>query len=156
MALGVAAFAAYSALSQPSETDQRYFEADASGQLREVERAGVPSAPPPPLWKPEPQWLLDQGKDLALTAVQQERIESIAKGWTVIKEDLESRLKLETEFLSSRPRGNTVGSVQSGLEGYSSLSREFGRQREAAWQAAIAVLDENQRTRLAQLSEESK
>lgn len=156
MALGVAAFAAYSALSQPSETDRRYFEADASGQLREVERAGVPSAPPPPLWKPEPQWLLERAADLSLTAPQRERIDSIAKGWQVIKEDLESKLKLETEFLSARAKGTSVGSVQSGLEGYSSLSREFGRQREAAWQAALAVLDENQRTRLAQLSEESK
>lgn len=151
MCVGIVAFGVYAFLVKPSPAERTYFEADANGQLRRVERPSVPARSTPKLWKPEPRDLLARQSDLRLRPAQVQGIKAVDASWQRTKLDLERRLSAETAFLAGPSGGTSVVAIQGGLDGYSELSRRFGRERENAWTRASAVLDKEQMRQLEQL-----
>ncbi len=91
-----------------------------------------------PLWKPEPGLLLTQA-GLSLTAVQIEKIRAIDSAWQRERDQLGRAMD---GFSPSRGR---VDQVQAQLGDYSKLSRNYDAARTLHWEAAIRVLDSNQR-----------
>ncbi len=143
MFIGIAGFAAYGFLAKSPTQNSIYFEADASGKLRQVERPSNPTAPLPNLWKPEPQILQQHRLLLKLTKAQGVRIESITAEWEKAKEDLLRRIDGETK--GTRNGKTSMVAIQSGLGGYAELSRLYDRTRNAYWNKAIAELDSKQK-----------
>jgi predicted transcriptional regulator len=155
MIVGLLGFGLYSFLSRPGEIERVYYEADAAGKLRQVERPSHIRSSPPPLWKPEPAALLEHQRELRLASDQIRRIESIESAWVAKKEDLEARIKREVEFLGTESRKPaSVAAVNSQLGDYSALSREYARLRKEAWDSALALLSRAQRSALAPTSQE--
>ncbi|MCB8933738.1 MAG: hypothetical protein M9921_13370 [Fimbriimonadaceae bacterium] len=142
MIVGLVAFGAYRAFTQPTPSQPRYFEADAQGRLQPVERPTIPSTSAQ-LSVPEPAGLLALAD---LSPEQRTRIEAIVAAWAKEKRDLESRMRKETAFLNEAAGTHrSLASLQGELGHYSELSREYGGRREQAWQEAFAVLTPAQR-----------
>ena len=152
MILGLVAFGAYTYVTQPGPAKAAYYEADARGQLRQVDRPTGVSRKPAPLWKPEPKHLLDHAGALGLTPEQRRSIGLLASDWDAKKRDLEFRMEQATKFMA-RKEGDrpSVASVQTSLAEYSHLSRDYGSQREQAWTDGLALLTPDQVSRLAEL-----
>lgn len=153
MILGLVAFGAYTYVTQPGPAKAVYYEADAQGQLRQVERPTSVSPDPAPLWKPEPSLLLDHAEALGLTPDQRRDIGLLASDWVAKKRDLETRMEQATQFMARKAGDrSSVASVQTSLAEYSHLSRDYGSQREQAWTEGLALLTPDQVSRLAELS----
>lgn len=150
MVLGLAVFGAYSVISQPSAPQSVYFEADRSGRLVRVDRPAASPKPLPPLWKPEPQLILDERVRLGLDDGQARSIQQISDRWTTIKRELESSMSAS----APKPSGSqeSVGEISGGLAGYSALSRTYDAKRNASWSAALSRLTREQRADVAKLA----
>ena len=150
--IGIVTFGAYSFFTRPSDRpERRYFEADASGRIVRVERPSVAQSAAQTLWKPEPKVLLALQHELALQPDQARRIREIENAWAAAK----SRLEREMDAVTQRVgKERTVEAIRSGLGHYSSLSREFGSEREQAWSSAVAILNVHQRESLFRLGQD--
>lgn len=135
MLVGLVAFGAYRAFTQPAPAAPRYLVADAQGRLRPAQRPA-----PPPLAKPEPARLasLDLGPE------QRARIDAIDAAWAAEKRALEARMAREAAFLEGTA-ARSQADIQSRLSRYSELSRTYAARRERAWRDALAVLTPAQR-----------
>lgn len=95
-------------------------------------------APERPLWKPEPRLLLDNPA-LDLTETQRSKIEALDRRWTA------ERSRLFEAMRGFQPKRGAEAQIRDHLEGYSELSRRYDRERNGAWQEALAVLSPKQR-----------
>ena len=152
MFVGLAAFGTYSYFSRPTSAERQYFEADASGRLVRVERPTSFVNPKQVLWKPEPQLLLENRSALELSELQTKHINDIQGAWASTKADLERQIqKYAKPFDQSGDNRLSMATATTGPAGYSELSREYDRQRDAAWSAAVAELDVHQRSLVVRL-----
>lgn len=155
MFIGIVAFAAYSFATQKSEPERRYYEADASGRLVQVERPSTQAQPAPALWKPEPDLLLDHARRLKLTEAQRSQVAGHAVRWRANKSRLET--EIQAVLAEATPKDGSRSSVEdlkSRLSGYTELSREYDAKRNELWREAVALLNPEQRETLLKLSKE--
>jgi hypothetical protein len=145
MLVGIVAFGLYSYATQAKPSQSAYFESDASGRLKPVDRMTQATQPTVPLWKPEPSFLLEHSKQLSISKGQAERIALLHATWTRAKKDLLGQIQSATSRL--KLDGSTrisIANSRDDLSEYSNLSREFQSRRDSAWQESIAVLDDVQ------------
>ncbi|MHB8636686.1 MAG: hypothetical protein ACYC96_09465 [Fimbriimonadaceae bacterium] len=96
---------------------------------------------PPANFKPEPKWLL-ANKALKLSPGQRRRIEAIESRW-------EAKQRQALAAMSAiQPRRGTLDSIQSGLSGYSQLSRRYDAARADFWNLATENLTGAQQAKL--------
>lgn len=98
-------------------------------------------APERPLWKPEPRLLIDNPA-LGLTDTQRGKIEALDRRWKA------ERSRLVEAMRSFEPTRGAEAQIRDHLEGYSELSRRYDRERDGAWQEALAVLTPTQRAKV--------
>ena len=156
MFAGILAFGAYNLITRPKTPQNAYFEADRTGRLVRLDRPSPERANPPKLWKTEPRLLLSERGILELSPAQVSRISNIVTSWDAAKTGIEERIQATTSTLSRSETLNLSGNGLATLGGYSELSREFDRRRSAAWSEAIEVLNERQRSKVAQLQAEAQ
>lgn len=149
MVVGTVAFGAYVFLGNPQAPGKTFLEADANGRMRQVARPSVAESPRPKLWKPEPQFILNQGKVLNLNKVQVQQIQQVLDSWQTTKAALETDINAETAFLSGPASGRkSLTGIQTDLGTYTELSRRFGIERASSWSQAVEVLTPSQREEL--------
>ncbi|MGI8923329.1 MAG: hypothetical protein ACR2HJ_04705 [Fimbriimonadales bacterium] len=157
MLIGIVTFSAYSFFTKLSSPERVYFEADASGQLRQVVRPTAMAPKLPPLWKPEPQILQSHSSILRLSGRQRAQLEAISNKWLTAKRDLEGQLQLATMPMREGTRSQaSLTTIQSKLSGYSELSRIYDETRNRFWSSAIAILGPQQRKRLLEITRDDK
>lgn len=147
--VGIAVFAAYGYHSKSGTPKSIYFEADASGRLKQLERPSAEKTTPPPLWKPEPQLLQRHRLILKLTRLQEVQIGALASQWGSKKADLLRRI--EAESTGVRSDKTSMVALQSSMGGYSELSRLYDQTRRFYWTSAEAALDTRQRVLVRQI-----
>jgi hypothetical protein len=107
----------------------------------------------PPLWKPEPAFLISQAETLGLESRQVEAIRSLDIAWQKEK----SRLLAEMErFQGEVQDRSTEPGLRSQMEEYSDLSRAFDSARRSYWGAAEDLLTLAQAKRLQEIKEERR
>ncbi len=152
MIVGLVGFGAYYMFAPRDEMARKYFQADSSGQLRQVERPSHLLSLQPTPQKLEPRFLLDHREHLGLAQKQIEKLGKISEKWSDEKRSLETQLSGETAFLrDSKQIRHSVRDIQSQLRNYSALSSEYADRREIAWLAATAILTDEQKQLLLKL-----
>ena len=135
------------------------YEADANGKMQPVESPSAAAINIPPLWKPEPEWALQRGAELNLTAAQKDQIERLRAEWAAEKQTFSqamngSAAELErTVSPSAGHRGASMSFLKSGLADYSTLSRQYDARRTIFWQRTVDLLSKAQRERVETLSD---
>ncbi|HET6385870.1 MAG TPA: hypothetical protein VFJ58_20965 [Armatimonadota bacterium] len=139
------------------------YEADAHGQMRRVDpslpRTASAPKPLPPLWKPEPAWLLKQSTRLGLTAPQMKKMSALQTSWQQVKRGLQHDMAEIAARTLHPEKGNSripLAAVQQGMAGYSELSREYDAQRSGAWVQGLSLLSGGQRRMVIQLESSSQ
>lgn len=146
MLLGIVVFAIYSTWERPSTPSARFFEADQSGRLVEVDSPRRKASTVPPLWKPEPDLLLKSQSRLRLRSHQSKSILQLSSLWNAEKSRLQSQLA--TFDVKSDGSKVALASLRMSMAEYSELSRQFDHARNQSWSAALEVLDSGQRSEL--------
>ena len=90
-------------------------------------------APTVKLSKPEPRALLALTR-LQLSSKQREAIAAIARRW-----EADKAVALEA-MAATQPKQGRLDQIQTGLAGYSELSRRYDAARDHAWRDALAKL----------------
>ena len=149
MMLCIAIFGVYSFASRPPTPNTSYLEAGPTGRL-------VPAAGPlrplkslPPLWKPEPQLILDAKDTLRLTVVQATSVGEISARWNARKRELEAAMARFVPRVSGGHKQEAA--IASSLGDYSQLSRTYDAERNASWADALSKLTLDQRREIAKL-----
>lgn len=152
MLIGLAVFAAYSFATKPSGQKTTYLEADASGRLVKVSQPTEgPTAPP--LWKPEPDWMLKHTSELQLTPDQLSLIGTVSQQWRQEKDKLELAINGEVGSMKSKSNSRmSIVEIQSDMKGYSDLSRTYELQRRLSWSEAESALSSKQLQRLGDMA----
>lgn len=101
-----------------------------------------------PLWKPEPSLLLT----LDLRPEQRTKIERYDADWRSYRDSVQREVGGIQSQVRTSPK--SVPQLNSNLQGYAELSREFDRTREAIWQQAVKTLDKDQTARVAEWQKE--
>lgn len=141
--LAALAVGAFSARQVPAAS-ARYIETGATGKLQETDQPSVRPSPPRPPLKPEPAMLLGiQGLDL--TPAQSRRLQRIDQQWQVRKAILLQGLERATPRLDPRKKLQ-MATLEGELGEFSELSRQFNRERDAAWRSCLAQLNPRQTT----------
>src|SRR5262249_37494366 len=115
-------------------------------------------SPVPPLWKPEPEWILKHEASLALTSDQKLKVTALDAEWRTNKqallEDAVQSSAAVSKLLGETKdhRGASVGLIQRGLGEYTEDSRQLNALRADFWLRAIHTLNENQQKKLASLT----
>ncbi len=116
--------------------------------------AARPAAPPPA--PPTAREILDRGADLSLTRDQAARLEALDREWSREAGELQAAIReAEREFTAfakqaQAGRGASVREIQQRSADYSHLSALLRERRRRHGEAALEVLTEDQRSRLAQ------
>ncbi len=154
MLLGIVAFAIYSTWERPSTPSARFFEADQTGRLVEVDAQKRASTALPPLWKPEPDVLIRHKARLDLRAKQLDDLRQISTQWLSEK----SRLQIQIDSFGGVPGQPkpSLASLKTSLTEYSELSRTFNESRTRHWTAALEILDSAQRSELESIRKEGR
>jgi len=98
---------------------------------------------PPPLLKPEPEILL-RSDELRLSEAQRRQISARQAAWDETKSSLEAEMRASVgEDL--RPNEQAI---RDQMRNVPELSREFDRERRAAWKSALETLTKDQIARL--------
>lgn len=97
--------------------------------------------PSRPLWKPEPK-LLIENRALGLDADQRLKIKALDRRWT------DERARLVEAMSEFTPSRGAEPQIRDRLEAYSELSRRYDRERDGAWQEALAILTPKQRAKV--------
>lgn len=142
--VGIATFTAYNYINPPAEPASFKFEMDPAGAVRRGNRAIRVDAGQPPLWKPEPALLLQNSDRLGLSVVQRRAVELTSSAWETKRALILAAIREATGEVSTG-KTTSVDNLQADLANYSGLSREFDRERRAAWERALGLLDQRQR-----------
>lgn len=154
MFIGIGVFALYSYMTKPATADRVYYEANASGKLVKVERPTTQSPPAKRLFKPEPQWLVDHTDALALTPAQVKGIEALGSKWAEAKARFDSSFQSQAKIVSDQGKATaSADALRDSLGDYSAMSREYDRQRSAAWLRSVELLSAEQKVKLESLVE---
>lgn len=153
MIVGLVAFGLYGYLSQPGPIKSTYYEADATGNLKLVDRPSLPAQKPlVPLarLKPEPTLILDHASRLGLQPAQSKALAALAKSWQEKREAFQVQMG-QSQKAAEPTQGSrsSINHLKSGLADYSRLSVEYDLERQEFWNRSLAVLTDAQRLRLA-------
>lgn len=152
MVVGLVAFGLYGYLSQPGPIKTTYYEADATGNLKLVDRPSLPAQKPlVPLarLKPEPALILDHASRLGLQPAQSEKLTGLAQNWQEKRDAF--HLKMGQSQKVAEPVAGSHSSIKNlkvSLAEYSRLSVEYDLERQEFWSHSMAVLDAGQRLRM--------
>lgn len=152
MVVGLVAFGLYGYLSQPGPVKTSYYEADASGNLKLVDRPSI-SKPRPlvPLsrLKPEPALILSHTDQLKLEPAQRAKIGAFQAIWLERKEAFQRQIGHEHKTAESASGARTsVSNLKIDLAEYSRLSVEYDLERQELWTQSLALLDASQRLQI--------
>ncbi len=152
MVVGLVAFGLYGYLSQPGTIKTSYYEADASGKLKLVDRPSVNNPKPlVPLarLKPEPSIILEHADLLQLQVAQSAKLDALAKTWQERKREFQRQMGQEQK--TAQPAAGSrisLSNLNVSLSEYSRLSVEYDLERQELWSRSLAVLDASQRQRI--------
>lgn len=130
-----------------------YLVAGPKQEVRPPQRLGAKATNEavPPLWKPEPDFLLARGEALGLEPRQVDAIRALDASWQREK----ARLLAEMERFQGRVQDrSTEPGLRTQMESYSDLSRSFDSARRSYWGAAEDLLTPVQAKRLQELKED--
>lgn len=152
MVVGLVAFGLYGYLSQPGPVKTSYFEADASGNLKLVDRPSISKKRPlVPLsrLKPEPALILEHASQLELEPAQREVLGNLQSTWLDRKAAFQRSIEREQKTAESTSgERSSVPNINRDLAEYSRLSVEYDLERQALWNRSLNVLDPSQRLRI--------
>lgn len=152
MVVGLVAFGLYGYLSQPGPVKTNYYEADASGNLKLVDRPSLPARKPlVPLarLKPEPTTILEHATVLKLRPAQSAKLDVLTKTWQERKEAFQRQMGQEQKTAQPATGSRTsLSNLKVDLAEYSRLSVEYDLERQELWGRSLAVLDASQRQRI--------
>ena len=141
----------YGKLTEPKKTDinagRIVFEADSQGHMRRVDtQSSSPAMPRPPLWKPEPSFLLKNEAELKLSAVQKRSIQTLDSAWRRDQTELKHSMQQMTTETQKTPgeHGVTITHLQKSMSDYSDLSRIYDTRRKDYWTQALKILTDRQ------------
>lgn len=152
MVVGLVAFGLYGYLSQPGPVKTSYYEADASGNLKLVDRPSIGNPKPlVPLsrLKPEPALILSHTDQLELEPAQIKKLGDFQAIWLERKEAFQRQIEQEQKTAESASGSRTsVSNLKIDLAEYSRLSVEYDLERQELWSQSLALLDPSQRLRI--------
>ncbi len=152
MVVGLVAFGLYGYLSQPGPVKTSYFEADASGNLKLVDRPSISKKRPlVPLsrLKPEPALILSHADHLNLQPAQSAKLGDLQAIWLEREKAFQYQIGHEQKAAESASGSRTsVSNLKMDLAEYSRLSVEYDLERQELWSQSLALLDPSQRLRI--------
>lgn len=152
MVVGLVAFGLYGYLSQPGPIKTTYYEADATGNLKLVDRPSLPTAKPlVPLarLKPEPTIILEHADPLELRPEQSRTLAALANDWQEKRHAFQRQMAQSQQSAEPGAGSRTsIKDLKSGLAHYSRLSVEYDLERQEFWNRSLAVLNDAQRLRM--------
>lgn len=152
MVVGLLAFGIFSYLAQPGPMQTKYYEADAAGNLKLVDRPSLPTRKPTiplALLKPEPTLILDHAVSLGLQSAQRSELVRLARDWQGKRTAFHNKMA-EAQKAGQPSTGvrTSMTELKGSLADYSRLSVEYDLERQEFWKLALAVLDDAQRHRV--------
>jgi hypothetical protein len=139
------------------------FEADAHGRMRRVSAPSDTAAEiPPPLWKPEPDFLAQHAAELQLDAARCRSMDALDAAWRREKSQWEAEMRSALDgpgALLQEPSSAkrvSLAQVRQGMSEYSAISREYDARRADVWEQAADLLTEAQRRKLDALAHQRR